>query len=235
MLRIPQHQKNLIRFCSIVLVCLALVACGRAPVSEVRPAVDTPHIKTLLLLPFQDMRTTGGEHTTVRCAICGMVVMTGPLMSRDGAFLSEALVTKMQADGRYTIITGVLSDIANGQTEEQGTTGITDKGIARRALMEAGRQHGADAILTGHLYRLRERVGAAYGVSQPASVAFDLHLISVQDGRLIWAGQFDETQRSLSEDLWRVDAFLRRGASWLTAEALALDGLTHIIAKMPKP
>ncbi|MDY6954621.1 MAG: nucleoid-structuring protein H-NS, partial [Thermodesulfobacteriota bacterium] len=61
----------------------------------------------------------------------------------------------------------------------------------------------------------------------------DIHLIRVADGRLIWVGHFDETQHSLSEDLFRWKTFLKRGGGWLTAEQLAAFGLQEVMATFP--
>jgi hypothetical protein len=99
--------------------------------------------------------------------------------------------------------------------------------------IETGRNLGADAVIIGHLYRFRERIGTQYSVEIPASVAFDIHLIDVKDGRLLWSGNFDETQQSLFEDLYQLGTFLRRRGRWITAKELAVSGLEGILDTFP--
>lgn len=211
------------------LICLVAVACST---SSGRSPVMASGVSTLLVLPFQEIQLPAQGPRSVRCPLCGMVTMTGdvPPLARDT--LSSKLFQLMQEQESYTVI--ILPEM----TDANDSGNLSDAAPGwptREMLMTLGQQAGVEAVLIGHIYRMRERVGTAYGASRPASVAFDLHLIRVRDGHLIWAGQFDETQRALSEDLLRTDAFLRRGAIWLTAEALARDGLKQIIAKMPKP
>jgi hypothetical protein len=68
-----------------------------------------------------------------------------------------------------------------------------------------------------------------------ASVAFGIHFIRVADGRLIWVGHFDETQHSLSKNLFKLATFVRRGGGWLTAEQLATFGLRETMATLALP
>ena len=46
--------------------------------------------------------------------------------------------------------------------------------------------------MAGYVYRFRERKGVSYTVEQPASVAFEIHLLRVSDGALVWRGSFDK-------------------------------------------
>ncbi len=95
----------------------------------------------------------------------------------------------------------------------------------RNLQLEIGRALNADAIFAGYIYRFRERVGGEYSVDLPASVAFDIHLIRVEDGRVLWSAHLDETQKPLSDDLFRLGLFLRRKAKWITAKEMAISGL----------
>ena len=85
----------------------------------------------------------------------------------------------------------------------------------------------------GRVFRYRERVGTAFSVETPASVAFDLLLIRASDGRLLWVGRFNETQKSLFENLFRLRVFIKRGARWLTADELADFGLAQVLESFP--
>ena len=88
--------------------------------------------------------------------------------------------------------------------------------------------------LVGFVYRFRERVGKGFSAESPASVAFDLNLIRVMDGRTVWSANFDETQQSLGQNLFQLGTFLTRGGRWITAEDMATDGLDKIMEKFPR-
>lgn len=101
------------------------------------------------------------------------------------------------------------------------------------AALELGEKIDADYVLAGFVWRFRQRIGGAYGVDQPASVAFSLYLVEGKDKEVVWAGSFAETQQSLTENLLRAPEFFRRGAKWLTAEELAESGVKETLKNFP--
>jgi hypothetical protein len=105
----------------------------------------------------------------------------------------------------------------------------------RDLLLQMGRKLGADAVVSGKIFRFQQRVGTSYSVETPASVAFSMYLLRVADGDMIWAGNFDETQRPLSENLLQISTWAKRGARFLTSEELAHSGLTKVMAAFPVP
>lgn len=99
--------------------------------------------------------------------------------------------------------------------------------------LQVGRDLGADYLFTGFLFRFEERIGSSLGVDKPASVGFDLHLYRLKDGVEVWRGKFNETQRPLSENLFKIGSFIRRKAHWLTAEELSSVGMDEILSQFP--
>jgi hypothetical protein len=89
----------------------------------------------------------------------------------------------------------------------------------------------ADAYLTGTVRRFRERVGGPEGATSPASVWLDLELRG-PEGELLWRGIYEETQRSLSDNLLGLGLAWDRGFRWLTAEELALYGARTLVARL---
>ena len=77
----------------------------------------------------------------------------------------------------------------------------------RQVLRDVGSELGAEGVVAGYVYRFRERKGVSYTVEQPASVAFEIHLLRVSDGALVWRGTFDKTQSSLMENLFSFPRF----------------------------
>ena len=94
-------------------------------------------------------------------------------------------------------------------------------------------RHEADGIVVGYVYRFRERKGYPYSVKRPASVAFEIHLVRVKDGAIVWRGNFDKTQTSLMENLLQMSWFFREGGQWVTAEELAREGVERLLDTYP--
>lgn len=90
----------------------------------------------------------------------------------------------------------------------------------------------ADAVISGRLLRFRERVGEEWGIQSPASVAFVIDLWDAKRGDLIWSGQFDETQKPLSQNIFALGEFTQRGGRWLTAEELTLEGVKKAVNQL---
>jgi TolB-like protein len=99
-------------------------------------------------------------------------------------------------------------------------------------LRQIGQMVYADAVLTGRVQRYRERVGDEWGAKSPASVAFVLDLIDVRRGDVIWSASFDETQKSLSENIFAIGDIGQRGVRWLTAEQLTQEGVRKALAQL---
>jgi hypothetical protein len=113
-------------------------------------------------------------------------------------------------------------------------------GVQATRLRQIGEMVYADAVMIGRMQRYRERVGDEWGAKSPASVAFVLDLVDVRRGDVIWSATFDETQKSLSENIFALGDISQRGVRWLSAEQLAQEGvkkavgqLHQIIAKPP--
>jgi len=103
----------------------------------------------------------------------------------------------------------------------------------RSALCEAGKELGADWVVAGYLYRFRELQGESFSAERPASVAFEIVMLNVDDGKVVWRGSFDRTQRSLLENLFQAASFFQGRGRWLKAESLAAQGLQEVMKTFP--
>ncbi len=90
----------------------------------------------------------------------------------------------------------------------------------------------ADAVFSSRIVRFRERVGEEWGARSPASVAFVVDLWDAKRGDIIWSGQFDETQKPLSENIFALGEFTQRGGKWLTAEELTHEGVKKAVNQL---
>ncbi len=210
-------------------VVLLLGACQTRPVPVAGPVAESFNPTRIAVLPFTNMSALYGEGQSVRCPLCGTMMVTGPV--RDGAvrFLTEELSQLVRKKMKAGVIPperakGVYTTLLN----EEGLL-FPEVGVVAKT----GRRLGADAVVVGNIYRFRERVGSDYGAERPASVAFTLAMVRVEDSSVIWSTVFDETQHSLMENLFNIGTFFKRGGKWLTAEQLARYGLQEIVDELP--
>ena len=204
-----------------------LTGCTMSSLEKGRPPVQISDIKVLLVTPVETLSRQQVASMN-QCPICNAVLNGGPIASGAADYMTRQLMAHLKAKSGFTLLgpgmaTGIRARIIS-----------SDIGISRkRLLVEMGRQIDADAVVSGVVYRFRQRVGTKLGVDSPASVGFGIHFVRCSDGRLIWSDHFDETQRDLSENLFRLRSFVKRGGHWLTAERLAAHGLREIMADFP--
>ena len=105
-------------------------------------------------------------------------------------------------------------------------------GVEATRMRQIGQMVYADAVMVGRVHRYRERVGDEWGAKSPASVAFVIDLIDMRRGDVIWSARFDETQKSLSENIFAIGEISRRGVRWLSADQLMHEGVKKAIAAL---
>jgi hypothetical protein len=199
-------------------------ACGGDNIVKEKPP-NLYGIEKILILPFKDMASVFGESANGRCPVCGKVFTTGEVAESAAGMLTEHSFILLK--GRKGI---QLIPSSQAQGVMSGLLAGSNKTLQERNLqIEIGRALNADAVFAGYIYRFRERVGGEYSVDLAASVAFDIHLIRVEDGRVLWSAHFDETQQVLSDDLFQLGLFLRRKAKWITAKEMAISGLEDML------
>lgn len=100
-------------------------------------------------------------------------------------------------------------------------------------LRAVGQATGCGAVLETSIGKHRQRVGSTMSIETPAAVAFSMELIGLEKGMVIWTTSFDETQKSLLEDIFSFSKAERRGFQWLTVEELSRDGIRNRLADFP--
>ncbi len=108
-----------------------------------------------------------------------------------------------------------------------GTTGFLSM------VREVAAQTNCNGILAMTLHRYSERVGGPYTAKMPASVSFSWRLIEAGSGTILCHGRYDETQKSVMENLYNLAIASRRGFAWVTATRLLEDGLKEQFATCP--
>lgn len=216
----------------IVILALAglflLSGCtGMTPLIQAQPIEN---VNKILVMPFKDLAAIYGHDGNIRCPLCGDVFAAGVVPDGVEGPLSEKLFNTMSERFGYDLV-------APEQVRESFPDLIAAEARGRsdrEMLLEIGRHLEVDAVLVGHLYRYQDRVGVAYSVDSPASVAFDVHLLQVSDGRIVWTGRFDETQRALSDNALKISTFLKGGGQWMTADQMAALGIEDVLKSFPK-
>lgn len=222
------NQKVLLACGSTLLALLLFAGCTPKKVPVASSAGSfRPH--KILILPFTNMAAIYGQGESVRCPLCGSMLTTGPVKKESAAFLTAKLKELVEKKTGITLVPtqqalGVYTTLLNQNGLPYPEVDIVAK---------TGRHFGADAVLVGNLYRFRERDGTDYAVKTPASVAFTLVLVRASDGRVIWSDVFDETQKPLLENIFKLSLFFKRKGKWVTAEALAVQGLDQMLQDLP--
>ncbi|MBU1741917.1 MAG: hypothetical protein KKC37_10245 [Proteobacteria bacterium] len=216
------------RWMLLGLAGLVLVAGWSCEPLSMKAPTSMPFIKKIAVLPFYWISPPAGARIVTN-PLTGAVFAPGPYRVEAAAQLTEdwfRMLLKDRSGFAY------VSPLASGRMLD-GLRRTDLRDLRRRTLTRVGRSLGADAVVVGFVYRWRERVGSAVGVEQPAAVAFDALLIKTSTGAILWAGRFERTQRSLSENLLEIGLYASQGVRWLTARELAAYGLSRMLSGFP--
>jgi hypothetical protein len=181
----------------------------------------------LAILPFLSERLGDPARGAV-CPVCGEPARRGQVPPGSPGAVTQLLYEKTEELQRFLVLPLERVEEVLGPAEKEN---LEEKPVAYSAHL--GKELGVEFVCVGFLYRFEERVGSSWGVERPASVALHIHLVRVRDGKMVWTGKFDETQKPLSDDLLKLGAFLRRKASWLTAKELAAVGIQETLKSIP--
>jgi hypothetical protein len=96
-----------------------------------------------------------------------------------------------------------------------------------------GKNINCNAVLESTVKRFTERVGGRYSIESPASVAFEMRLISIENGSILWSAKFDEVQKSVMENILEWNKAKIRRFVWITAEELMQEGISGKLADSP--
>ena len=183
----------------------------------------------IAVVPFQQIAPDDPMSGTAHCPICGITVNTSTVQGDPERVLETLFLEQLEkSNPKFSLIAG--ERVAGVFRRVSSNSLMTP---LRQVLRDVGSELGAEGIVAGYLYRFRERKGVAYTVEQPASVAFEIHLLRVSDGALVWRGIFDKTQSSLMEDLFQFSSFYREKGRWVTAEELTEEGLEQVLKTFP--
>lgn len=220
------------RFAQFLLLFFILcVVCGCQRASGVSTTLKDDGkvvFKRIAVVPFQAIRQEDADIKTVRCPVCGLVFRTESYAKGSETVVESIFLDRLKDEKAFALIP---PDRVGGVYE--GVTAALFKADLLDVLKKVGTELEADGIILGYVYRFRERKGFSLSVEKPASVAFEIHLIRVGDGAIVWRGIFDKTQTSLMENLLQIASFLKEGGKWVTAKELAAEGMDEVLKDFP--
>jgi len=231
---IKRNSYNFVKYCSVLLtiavVILFLSGCfPRQGTKQTLQNEDAFVLRKIAIIPFQNLIPDDSSVTSVRCPICGAFYSTSPYTGNPEKIIEMIFLKKFMIVNKKIDLVSV--DRARGAYTRIRAGSFKEK--PNEVLKRVGEELDVDGVVAGHVYRYRERKGYEYGVEQPASVAFDIHLLRVKDGKFVWKGVFDKTQTSLMENVLDVVSFIKGHGKWLTAEQLAEAGIDNVVKTFP--
>jgi TolB-like protein len=153
-----------------------------------------------------------------------------------GAAPDQHAAERDAAEHLAKYIYAAMSSLPNWQIVTDSEIREVEQPLAPTAeavrLRRLGEMVYADAVIAGRIQRYRERIGDEWGAKSPASVAFVLELVDARRGDVIWTARFDETQKSLSENIFAIVDIGQRGIRWLTADQLTEEGVKKAISQL---
>jgi hypothetical protein len=213
-------------FFSLLIVCflMQISACHDRQDAVLSAPEGRIVFNRIAVVPFQRITPKESISGAVRCPFCGVI-----LSAEKSAGSPEKIVEArfLEQLGKSHPKFSVVSKESAAEAYRRISEASPDAPLVR-ILRDVGKQLGAEAVVAGYVYRFREREGRPFSVRKPASVAFEIHLVRVEDGVSVWRGVFDRTQTSLMEDLLRVSSW-----KWVTAEELAIDGVDEALETFP--
>ena len=183
------------------------------------------------MIPFVDQCAVHGKNEVYRCGFCGSVYETAAVEPGADTLLTEKVIRLLSTENAVGMISNDAVEETRMLLVQDPATTLTDRELVSRI----GEALGADAVLTGGIYRWVDRVGSDYAADTPASVGFDIDLVESKTGRLIWHARVDETQQFLIDNLLKIGTFLERGGRWITAEEMAAAELEEVLERSPIP
>lgn len=205
---------------SLIVLLLLCMACSFGPgnlQSRHSSDLETRRIRRIAVIPPSVLRGEAAAKTA----------QSGVLDSRSERDVGDALARAM-----YSALLSAPGWQVVSESEVREVAQTVPPGVEASRMRQISQMVYADAVIVGRISRFRERVGDEWGAKSPASVSFVLDLIDVQRGDVIWSARFDETQKSLSENIFAIGEFSQRGGRWLSAEQLMQEGVKKAIGQL---
>jgi hypothetical protein len=210
-------------FIALILLGLSLSACSRSA-QFVEPSALDWSPRKVAVLPYQTAILNKETNRAVS-PLTGATHRGGEIIPTAKVVMDQLLAAKLRNSASFALLDPVqAARLLDERLRSQSL---------RQAVRAVGQEMDADAVLIGFIYRMSQRVGEALGAEAPASLAFDLILLRISDGAVVWSNSFDQTQSSLTENLLDIGQYMGRGLYWFRAEEYAQYGMDELFLHFP--
>jgi hypothetical protein len=198
--------------CLLCCTAFLLSSCAEKHDGEARDK-DVKKLTCLIVLPAETPidthnRMSFAEANTLQK---GALFIDGVLADELKSFKGARLLNASQVEGLSAKITGNRKEM----------------------IRNVGRELKCDMILMTMVSRFHQREGGEFAAENPASAAFSMEMIRVDDGQVMWKGMFDETQESLLSNLLSFGKAQSRGFKWVSVEDLVRQGVHERLSTCP--
>ncbi len=202
---------------------LFLNGCSKESKKVYLPYSLSKTINSILVLPFE----TYSEESETTFYLPVKKVIAGEVEPHGKTIMNNILKKELSKYSSY------YNFIFLSQNEFENLIAeiLEETKNSEEIIKKLSQKTNTQAILYGKIYRFKERVGSAFSIAEPSSVAFSLILYNGKSGEILWMEEFDETQRPLSENVFNIQIYGK--FKWLTAEELAERGLIKVFKTFP--
>jgi hypothetical protein len=205
-------------------VCAALLLCAACAPAWVPVVGKSPDVQVQSVRSIKQVRIR-------RIAVMPPIEAPAPGSAvAEGA--SDSLTAELQAKMGLEAGWQMVPEIDVGDAMQKMPP--TNAADLKQNAIELGHKTLADAVLYGQIERYKERVGSDYAAASPASVAFTLHLVDIKSSQVIWSAHFSKSQKSLSENVFDVVAFVQNSGRWVRAHEIAAEGVDQAVEDLHK-
>jgi hypothetical protein len=211
---VKSTHRSIVKVCLFCCAVLLLSSCSWLQGNtDTEGAKDVQKLSCLIVLPTETPVDTDKkmDYAEARNLRRGAAFMDGVIAEELKNFPGSRLLNTAQVEG---LTTGIISSKMD-------------------MIKKIGKELKCDAILTSTITRFHQREGGEYAADYPASASFTMELTRVADGRVLWRGNFDETQESLLSNLLSFGKAQSRGFKWITVEDLVRQGIHERLSSCP--
>ena len=213
------HSGRVVISLLVLLTLFLFSACASKDV-RVKELEAIPQFYRVAVLPFNVTNCRTCVESYPSCRPVGGQIVCDQIKSGVGFDLAHSLAREIAIYGKYEVV------------EPQSAARVLPM-LGQVSMIEIGQQLGVEVLVFGVINRYKERVGGPMSVQSPASVYFEITVVDARSGRKVWYAVFDQTQKSLSDDITNLRNFMRGGGKWLTAKEFADIGIAELVEQFP--
>ena len=214
-----QFRSRLFRGLFCLLLCGLLAGCATKDV-KIKQVNRIPPFKRVAVMPFDVTFCRNCSDSYPTCRPVGNRIVCDRVSNNVGYQLALSVAREIAIYGKYDVV------------EPKAAARVLPL-VGQVPMAEIGRRLGVEMLIFGTVMRYQERVGGPMSAQRPASVYFEVSLITAATGKTVWYAVFDQTQKSLSDDITNFRNFVRGGGKWLTAAEFAEVGIAQMIERFP--